>query len=149
VSPHRVVIFEPQPAKGQDYLELFTVAGYTAQLAQPTDDVAAIGKSFAPTVVVFDMWYWEGDTALVFGILQEARTFERPLIVAVCNIPFQLGRAKRFGADGTLKRGGTRIWGGPEVLPGEELVKLVALCDDLISRRAAGELPPRKVKTPL
>lgn len=148
-SPPRVLICEPQPSQEKEYLALFTRAGYQARAAQPLDDLAAICQAFAPDIVVFDMAFWEADTALAFGILQEALTFKRPILVSICTIPFHLGRAKRFGADTTFRKGGARIWSGPEIMPAEELPRLVALCDELLAKRDAGELKPRVVKTPL
>ncbi len=145
----RLLLFEPQPSQETEYLALFREAGYEARGAQPRDDVAAFCREFHPAIVAYDMAYWEADTALVFGILTEALGFERPIIVGICNLPFQLRRAKRFGADGIFRKGGAKIWGGPEIMPGQELAKLVGLCDELLAKRAAGELKPPPVKTPL
>ncbi len=148
-SKVRVLIFEPQPSQEKEYLALFAQAGYEAQAAQPREDLAAICQAFAPDLVLFDMAYWEADTALAFGILQEALTFQRPIMVSICSIPFHLGRAKRFGADATFRKGGAKIWGGPEVMRAQELSRLVALVDELLTKRAAGELKYAIVKTPL
>jgi len=145
----RLLLFELQPSQEKEYLALFQEAGYEARAAQPRDDVRAICRELRPDIVVFNMAYWEAEAALVLGTLVGADGFERPIIVGICNLPFQLRRAKRFGADATFQRMGAKIWSGPRILPGQELARLVTLCHDMLAKREAGELKPVVTKTPL
>src|SRR5881396_2648235 len=87
--------------------------------------------------VLFDMGIWEADTAFVFGILNGAVGFERPVIVALGSLPHQVRRAKRFGADGIWVRG---------VDDAATLPELVA---DLVEQRREGKLKPKTPLTPL
>jgi PleD family two-component response regulator len=133
----RVLIFENQPKQAEAYRELFTARGFSADTALPSQDVKAICQSLRPQVVIFDMGFWEGDTAYVFGVLNEAEGFERPVIIGLSTLPHQTRRAKRFGADGIWIRGV------------DDAVGLVQVAGDLLERRRAGALKPRIPTTPL
>jgi CheY-like chemotaxis protein len=133
----RVLIFENEPRQAEAYQELFLSRGYPAETALPNQDVKAICREVHPDVVIFDMAFWEGDTAYVFGVLNEADGFERPIVIALCTLPHQSRRAKRFGADGIWFRGV------------DDAVGLVQMAEDLLKRRRAGALKPRVPTTPL
>lgn len=133
----RVLIFENQPRQAEAYRELFATRGFEAATALPSQDVKALGQSFRPHVVIFDMGFWEGDTAYVFGVLNEADGFDRPPIIGLSTLPHQTRRAKRFGADAVWIRGV------------DDAVGLVQMAEDLLERRRAGKLQPRIPTTPL
>jgi AmiR/NasT family two-component response regulator len=133
----RVLIFENDPRQAIAYRELFAVAGFEAQTALPDQDVQRVCERFQPQVVLFDMGIWESDTAYVFGVLNDALGFERPVVIALCTLPHQVRRAKRFGADGTWIRGVDDAAGLPQ------------LAGDLLQQRREGKLKPKTPSTPL
>ncbi len=132
-----VVIFENDPHQAIAYQELFTGAGYLAQTALPNQDVQQLCERLKPQVILFDMAIWEADTAYVFGVLNGALGFERPLIIALATLPHQARRSKRFGADSVWIRGVDDAAGLPQ------------LADDLLQQRREGKLKPRVPSTPL
>src|ERR1700693_1938774 len=117
-SADSVVIFENDPRQAIAYQELFTGAAFDAQTALPTQDVQQLCERLKPQVVVFDMAIWEADTAYVFGVLNGALGFERPLIMALATLPHQVRRAKRFGADHFLVGGVDEVAGRPHLAGG-------------------------------
>src|ERR1700694_2672287 len=133
-----VVIFENDPRQAIAYQELFTGASYLARTALPNEDVQQLCERTKPQVVVFDMAIWEADTAYVFGVLNGALGFERPVIIALATLPHQVRRAKRFGADSVWIRGVDDAAGLPR------------LADDLLQQRREGKLKaPGAVDAPL
>src|SRR2546429_2732513 len=136
-DPPRVLIFENQPRQAEAYRELFASRGFTAEVALPSQDVKAVCQRLRPQVVVFDMGFWEGDAAYVFGVVNEADGFERPVTIGLSTLPHQTRRAKRFGADAVWIRGV------------DDAVGLVQMAEDLLERRRAGSLKPRVPTTPL
>lgn len=132
-----VILFENDPKQAVAYQELFRDRGYRAETALPTDDVQALCERLQPGVIVFDMQIWEADTAYVFGVVLAALGFPRPVIIALCTLPHQVRRAKRFGADGIWIRGVDDATGLPQ------------LAEDLLVKRRAGQLKPRIPATPL
>jgi hypothetical protein len=136
-SADAVVIFENDPRQAIAYQELFTGAAYDAQTALPNQDVQELCARIKPQVVLFDMAIWEADTAYVFGVLNGALGFERPLIIALATLPHQVRRAKRFGADSVWIRGVDDAAGLPQ------------LAGDLLQQRREGKLKPRVPSTPL
>jgi DNA-binding NtrC family response regulator len=131
------LIFENDPHQATAYRELFTDAGYVAETALPSQDVEQICARLRPAAVLFDMAIWEADTAYVFGVLNGALGFERPVILALCTLPHQVRRAKRFGADSVWIRGV------------DDASALPQLMRDLIEQRRAGKLKPKTPATPL
>ncbi len=136
-SAGAVVIFENDPRQAIAYQELFTGAGYLAQTALPDQDVQQLSERVKPQVVLFDMAIWEADTAYVFGVLNGALGFDRPVIIALATLPHQVRRAKRFGADSVWIRGVDDAAGLPQ------------LAGDLLDQRLEGKLKPRAPSTPL
>jgi hypothetical protein len=136
-SAGSVVIFENDPRQAIAYQELFTGAGYLAQTALPDQDVQQLSERVKPQVVLFDMAIWEADTAFVFGVLNGALGFDRPVIIALATLPHQVRRAKRFGADSVWIRGVDDAAGLPQ------------LAGDLLDQRLEGKLKPRAPSTPL
>jgi len=132
-----VIIFENDPHQAIAYLELFVDAGYDAQTALPDQDVQQLCERLKPQLVLFDMGIWEADAAYVFGVLNGALGFERPVITALATLPHQVRRAKRFGADGVWIRGVDDAAGLPR------------LADNLLQQRREGKLKPRVPSTPL
>jgi DNA-binding NtrC family response regulator len=132
-----VVIFENDPRQAIAYQELFTGAGYDARTALPDQDVQQLCVELKPHLVVFDMAIWEADTAYVFGVLNGALGFERPVIIALATLPHQVRRAKRFGADNVWIRGVDDAAGLPQ------------LASDLLRQRREGKLKARVPSTPL
>ena len=132
-----ILIFENDPRQAIAYQELFVGAGYRAQTALPDQAVQQLCEQVQPQAVLFDMGIWEADTAYVFGILNGAVGFERPVVIALGSLPHQVRRAKRFGADGIWVRGVDDAAGLP---------RLVA---DLVEQRREGKLKPRTPSTPL
>lgn len=132
-----VLIFENQPRQAEAYRELFASRGFRAETAQPSQDVKAICQRFSPAVVIFDMAFWEADAASVFGVLNEADGFERPIIIGLSTLPYQSRRAKRFGADAVWIRGV------------DDTVGLLQMAEDLLNQRRSGSLKPRVPTTPL
>lgn len=141
IAPDRVtdavVIFENDPRQAIAYKELFTGAAYDAQTALPNQNVQELCERLKPQVVLFDMAIWEADTAYVFGVLNGALGFDRPLIIALATLPHQVRRAKRFGADSVWIRGVDDAAGLPQ------------LAGDLLQQRREGKLKPRVPSTPL
>jgi hypothetical protein len=131
------LIFENDPHQATAYRELFTDAGYVAETALPSQDVQQICARLRPSGVLFDMAIWEADTAYVFGVLNSALGFDRPVILALCTLPHQVRRAKRFGADSVWIRGV------------DDAAALPQLMRDLIEQRRAGKLIPKTPATPL
>ncbi len=136
-SAGSVVIFENDPRQAIAYQELFLGAGYDAQTALPDQEVQQLCERLKPQVVVFDMAIWEADTAYVFGVLNGALGFERPVIIALATLPHQVRRARRFGADSVWIRGVDDAAGLPQ------------LAGDLLLQRREGKLKPRVPSTPL
>jgi len=118
-----VLIFENDPRQAITYRELFTDAGYAAQTALPSEDVQQLGQTLRP--------------AYVYGILNSALGFERPVILALCTLPHQVRRAKRFGADSIWIRGV------------DDAAALPQLIADLLEQRREGKLKPKTPATPL
>ena len=136
-SAGAVIIFENDPRQAIAYQELFMGAGYDAQTALPNQDVQQLCERVKPQVVLFDMAIWEADTAYVFGVLNGALGFERPVTIALATLPHQVRRAKRFGADNVWIRGV------------DDAVGLPQLAGDLLHQRREGKLKPRVPSTPL
>ena len=132
-----VLVFENDPRQAGAYRDLFTGDGYLVETLLPTDDVQAACLRHQPRLVLFDMAIWEADTAYVYGVLNGAQGFERPVIIALCTLPHQVRRAKRFGADGVWIRGV------------DDAAELPGLAAELLSRRRDGNLKPRVPSTPL
>jgi CheY-like chemotaxis protein len=132
-----VLIFENDPRQAVAYRELFEGDGYSPLTALPTDDVQELCERIRPQLVLFDMAIWEADTAYVYGVLNGAQGFDRPVIVGLCTLPHQVRRAKRFGADGIWIRGV------------DDAARLPQLAADLLARRGDGTLKPRIPSTPL
>jgi hypothetical protein len=131
------LIVENDPHQATAYRELFTNAGYVAETALPSQDIQQLCARLRPSAVLFDMAIWEADTAYVFGVLNSALGFERPVILALCTLPHQVRRAKRFGADSVWIRGV------------DDAAALPQLMTDLIEQRRAGKLKPKTPATPL
>ncbi len=136
-SAGAVVIFENDPRQATAYQELFDGAAWAAQTALPNQDVQQLCERVRPQVVLFDMAIWEADTAYVFGVLNGALGFDRPVIIALATLPHQARRAKRFGADSVWIRGVDDAAGLPR------------LAGDLLDQRREGKLKPRMPSTPL
>jgi CheY-like chemotaxis protein len=132
-----VLIFENDPHQAIAYQELFTDAGYVAETALPSQDVQQLCERLRPEAVLFDMAIWEADTAYVYGILNGALGFERPVTLALCTLPHQVRRAKRFGADSVWIRGV------------DDAAALPQLIADLLEQRREGKLKPKTPATPL
>jgi len=136
-SAGAVVIFENDPRQAIAYQELFDGAAWAAQTALPNQDVQQLCERVKPQVVLFDMAIWEADTAYVFGVLNGALGFDRPVTIALASLPHQVRRAKRFGADSVWIRGVDDAAGLPQ------------LAGDLLDQRREGKLKPRVPSTPL
>lgn len=132
-----VLIFENDPRQAIAYRELFSDSGYQAQTALPDQDVQQLCERLKPVVVLVDMAIWESDTAYVFGVLNGALGFERPVTIALCILPHQVRRARKFGADGVWVRGV------------DDAAALPRLASDLVHQRREGKLKPRILSTPL
>src|ERR671936_216618 len=136
-APKTVLVFENDARQAKAYLELFLSDGYRAELAEPSPEVQGLCERLQPDLVLFDMAIWEADTALVFGTLTNAVGFKRPVIIALCVLPHQIRRARRFGAD--------RIW----VRGVDDAANLPSVAAALLSQREEGKLPVRMPTTPL
>src|SRR5438552_18757043 len=136
-SAGAVLIFENDPRQAIAYRELFSESGYQAETALPDQDVQQSCQRLKPATVLIDMGIWEADTAYVFGVLNGALGFERPVIIALATLPHQVRRAKRFGADNVWIRGVDDAAGLPQ------------LAGDLLQQRRDGKLKPRAPSTPL
>jgi CheY-like chemotaxis protein len=136
-STARILIFENDPRQAIAYQELFASAGYQAQTALPDEDVQQLCERLQPKSVIIDMAIWEADTAYVFGVLNGALGFERPVIIALSTLPHQVRRAKKFGADSVWIRGV------------DDAAALPRLVGDLLEQRREGKLKPRVPSTPL
>jgi len=132
-----LLIFENDPRQAIAYQELFAGSGYRAQTALPDQDVQQLCERLKPTAVLIDMGIWEADTAYVFGVLNGAQGFERPVTIALCILPHQVRRARKFGADGLWVRGV------------DDAAALPRLTGDLLQQRREGKLKPRVPSTPL
>src|ERR1700737_2753584 len=132
-----VLIFENDPHQAIAYRDLFTDAGYIAETALPSEDLQQLCERLRPAAVLFDMAIWEADTAYVYGVLNGAIGFERPVILALSPLPHQVRRAKRFGADGIWIRGV------------DDAAALPQLIADLVEQRRAGKLKPKTPAPPL
>src|SRR3981081_218664 len=104
-SATALLIFENDPRQAIAYRELIADSGYQAQTALPDQDVQQLCEQVKPAAVLVDMGIWEADTAYVFGVLNGALGFERPVSIALCILPHQVRRARKFGADGIWVRG--------------------------------------------
>src|SRR5437899_12594106 len=136
-STGTVLIFENDPRQAIAYRELFAESGYQAETALPDQDVQQLCQRLKPATVLIDMGIWEADTAYVFGVLNGALGFERPVLIALATLPHQARRAKRFGADSVWIRGVDDAAGLPQ------------LADDRLQQRREGKLKPRVPSTPL
>jgi CheY-like chemotaxis protein len=136
-STARILIFENDPRQAIAYQDLFAGAGYQAQTALPDEDVQQLCERLQPNSVIIDMAIWEADTAYVFGVLNGALGFERPVIIALSTLPHQVRRAKKFGADSVWIRGV------------DDAAALPRLVGDLLEQRREGKLKPRVPSTPL
>jgi len=136
-SAAAILIFENDPRQATAYQELFADAGYRAQTALPNEDVQQLCERLQPNTVLIDMAIWEADTAYVFGVLNGALGFERPVIVALGTLPHQVRRAKKFGADSVWVRGV------------DDASSLPRLVGDLLEQRREGKLKLRVPTTPL
>src|SRR5438270_13820675 len=132
-----VLIFENDPRQAVAYRELFAASGHRAQTALPDEDVQSLCERFRPDAVLFDMGIWEADSAYVFGVVNGAPRFERPVTIALCTLPHQVRRARKFGADGIWIRGV------------DDAAALPRLAGDLLQQRREGKLKPRVPSTPL
>jgi CheY-like chemotaxis protein len=132
-----VLIFENDPRQAKAYLELFSGEGYRAELALPSPEVQALCERLQPDLVLFDMAIWEADTALVYGMLTNSIGFKRPVIIALCILPHQIRRARRFGAE--------RIW----VRGVDDAAGLPSVAAALLRQREEGKLAQRMPSTPL
>src|SRR5919201_54942 len=132
-----VLIFENDPKQAIAYRHLFIDAGYRAQTALPSEDVQRLCEQVQAEAVLIDMAMWEADTAYVFGVINNAVGFVRPVILALASLPHQIRRAKKFGADAIWVRG---------VDDAAALPQLVA---DLLEQRRAGKLKPNTPATPI
>jgi AmiR/NasT family two-component response regulator len=132
-----VLIFENDPKQADAYAQLFQARGFRPVLALPSQDVQALCERLKPSLVVFDMGFWEADAAYVLGIVTMSMGFERPVILALASLPHQVRRAKRFGADAVWIRGVDDAAGLPQV------------ADDLLKSRRDGKLKSRIPSTPL
>ena len=103
----------------------------------PDIEVSETVKRLTPAAVLIDMAIWEADTAYVFGVLNGALGFERPVTIALCILPHQVRRARKFGADGLWVRGV------------DDAAALPRLTGDLLQQRREGKLKPRVPSTPL
>ena len=83
-----LLIFENDPRQATAYQELFSDSGYQAQTALPDQDVQELCERVKPGIVLFDMAIWEADTAYVFGVLNGALGFDRPVIIALASMTF-------------------------------------------------------------
>src|SRR5207237_7997564 len=90
-----ILIFENDPRQAIAYQELFVGAGYRAQTALPDQAVQQLCEQVQPQAVLFDMGIWEADTAYVFGILNGAVGFERPVVIALGSLHDQVRRSRR------------------------------------------------------
>ena len=136
-STGAVLIFENDPRQAIAYRELFAESGYQAETALPDQDVQQLCQRLKPATVLIDMGIWEADTAYVFGVLNGALGFERPVTIALCILPHQVRRARKFGADGLWVRGV------------DDAATLPRLTGDLLQQRREGKLKPRVPSTPL
>jgi CheY-like chemotaxis protein len=136
-SADALLIFENDPRQAIAYQELFAGNGYRAQTALPDQDVQQLCERFKPAAVLIDMGIWEADTAYVFGVLNGAQGFERPVTIALCILPHQVRRARKFGADGLWVRGV------------DDAAALPRLTGDLLQQRREGKLKSRVPSTPL
>ncbi|MDQ6711709.1 MAG: hypothetical protein M3Z28_00765 [Candidatus Dormibacteraeota bacterium] len=136
-SATALLIFENDPRQAIAYRELFADSGYQAETALPDQDVQQLCERSKPQLVLFDMGIWEADAAYVFGVLNSALGFERPVVIALCTLPHQIRRARKFGADGVWVRGV------------DDAAALPRLAGDLLQQRREGKLKPRVPSTPL
>ncbi len=136
-APDRVLVFENDPHQAAAYRELFLARGCLAETALPDQDVQAVCERFRPDLVVFDMAFWEADTAYVFGILNSGLGFARPVIIALCTLDMHKRRARRFGADAVWVRGVDDAAGLPQ------------LAAELTQKRRDGALKAPQPSTPL
>lgn len=133
----RVLIFQPQERQARAYRELFERNGYRAITALPAEDVQRVCGEFQPTLVVFDMAFWEADAAYVFGVLNGAQGFARPVIIGLSTLEVHTRRAKRFGADAVWVRGV------------DDAAALPQLGTRLLAARREGKLKVPQPRTPL
>ena len=136
-APLAVLIFENDPKQAIAYRDLFTDAGYQAQTGLPSEDVQRLCERVQPQAVLIDMAIWESDTAYLFGIVNNAIGFARPVVLALASLPHQVRRAKKFGADAIWVRGV------------DDAAALPGLVVDLVDQRREGKLKPKTPATPL
>src|SRR3981081_2569897 len=134
-SAEAILIFENDPRQAIAYRELFTGSSYQANTALPDQDVQQLCERLKPAAALIDMGIWEADTAYVFGVLNGALGFERPVTIALCILPHQVRRARKFGADGIWVRGV------------DDAVALPRLPGDLLQQRREGKAKTRVPST--
>lgn len=132
-----LLIFENDPKQAIAYRDLFSDAGYQAQTGLPSEDVQRLCERVRPQAVLIDMAIWESDTAYLFGVVNNAIGFPRPVILALASLPHQVRRAKKFGADAIWVRGV------------DDAAALPELVGDLLDQRREGKLKPKAPATPL
>jgi CheY-like chemotaxis protein len=132
-----VLIFENDPRQAGAYRDLFQDAAYISETALPNEDVQRICERLQPQAALVDMQIWESDTAYIFGVLNNAIGFARPVILALATLPHQVRRAKKFGADAVWVRGV------------DDAAALPQLVGDLLDQREEGKLKVRTPSTPL
>jgi CheY-like chemotaxis protein len=132
-----VLIFENDPRQAGAYRDLFRDAGYISETALPNEDLQRICERLQPRAALVDMQIWESDTAYIFGVLNNAVGFVRPVILALATLPHQVRRAKKFGADAVWVRGV------------DDAAALPQLVGDLLDQRQQGTLKLRTPSTPL
>jgi CheY-like chemotaxis protein len=132
-----VLIFENDPRQAIAYRDLFADAGYLAETALPNEDVQRVCERLQPQAALVDMAIWEADAAYIFGVLNGAVAFPRPVILALASLPHQVRRAKKFGADAIWIRGV------------DDAAALPQLIGDLLDQRQEGKLKPKQPSTPL
>jgi CheY-like chemotaxis protein len=132
-----VLIFENDPRQAGAYRDLLQDAAYISETALPNEDVQRICERLQPQAALVDMQIWESDTAYIFGVLNNAIGFARPVILALATLPHQVRRAKKFGADAVWVRGV------------DDAAALPQLVGDLLDQREEGKLKVRTPSTPL
>src|SRR5690242_10578466 len=85
-----VLVVENDPRQAIAYSELFADAGYVVERTLPNQDIQRLCQRLQPGVALVDMAIWEADSAYVFGVLNAAVGFPRPIIVALASLPHQV-----------------------------------------------------------
>ena len=137
LTPVPLLIFENDPRQAIAYRDLFLDAGFDPQTALPDQTVAELCARVQPQAVLIDMGIWEADTAYLFGVVNTALGFARPVVLALASLPHQVRRAKKFGSDAVWVRGV------------DDAASLPRLVSELLDQRREGKLKPRMPATPL